>query len=139
VLASPFNFYIFPLTQSSQTMRFSFHAGTMNFLAKNHFDFNKLFYEAIPYASRESLRLLEQQEGLNSLAEELRRMRQLQSPEVKAFLRMNIPRAEEWAASANESMDVDISFMKVHSYLLLKAHLEKKYPDTPMLFSFDSQ
>ena len=61
-------------------MRFSFHVGTMNFLAKNSFDFNKLFYEAIPYATRDNLRLFEQQEGLTSLSEEVKRMRQLQSP-----------------------------------------------------------
>lgn len=80
-------------------MRFSFHAGTMNFLASNHFDFNRLFYEGIPYTSRDSLRLMEQQQGLNNLKYELKRMKQLQSPEVRAFLKMRLPIVEEWMGS----------------------------------------
>lgn len=52
ILAYPFNFYIFPFTQATDVMKFSFHAGTMNFLTKNKFNFNKLFYEGIPFANR---------------------------------------------------------------------------------------
>jgi hypothetical protein len=33
-------------------MKFAFHAGTMNFLTKNNFDFNKLLYEGIPYTNQ---------------------------------------------------------------------------------------
>jgi hypothetical protein len=80
-------------------MRFSFHAGTMNFLTNNHFDFNRLFYEGIPYTSREKIGLMEQQQGLNSLKDELKRMKQLQSPEVRAFLKMSLPMVEQWIVS----------------------------------------
>lgn len=82
-------------------MRFSFHAATMNFLANNHFDFNRLFYDGIPYTNRESLRVMEQQQGLNNLKEELKRMKQLQSPEVRAFLKMRLPVVEDWMGSAS--------------------------------------
>lgn len=37
----------------------------MNFLVKNRFDFNKLFYEGIPYTSKEKLKIYEKQENIN--------------------------------------------------------------------------
>lgn len=62
IIAQPFNFYIFPLGLSNDILKFSFHAGTMNFLTKNSFDFNKLFYEAIPYANGDRLSLYKKTE-----------------------------------------------------------------------------
>jgi len=50
----PFNFYIYPLIiNDSDSIKFSFNAGTVNFLANNNFDFNKLFYEYVPYINQE--------------------------------------------------------------------------------------
>jgi hypothetical protein len=45
------------LALNNDAMKFSFHAGTMNFLTKNNFDFNKLFYESVPYVSKDRLAL----------------------------------------------------------------------------------
>lgn len=52
----PFNFYVLPyslensLPQLEKT--FSVSIGSFNFLAKNNFDFNKLFYESVGYMSQ---------------------------------------------------------------------------------------
>lgn len=54
VVAYPFNFYIYPLAVGSHnSKRFGFHTGSMSFLAKNNFDFNKLFYDGVPYVCKE--------------------------------------------------------------------------------------
>jgi hypothetical protein len=61
-------------------MKFSFHAGTMNFLTKNNFDFNKLFYEGVPYTSRQKIKELAKNTKLDEIKMELRRLKQMKSP-----------------------------------------------------------
>lgn len=55
-------------------MRFSFHAGTMNFLTKNNFDFNKLFYEGIPYTSEEQLSELKKKDKILDYKRSIRKL-----------------------------------------------------------------
>ena len=64
IVAYPFNFHIFPLALGSDALKFSFHAGTMNFLAKNNFDFNKVFYDSIFYSRRDKLELYKREEKM---------------------------------------------------------------------------
>lgn len=71
----------------------------MNFLTSNQFDFNKLFYDGIPYTSDENLRIFKRQNNISALQSELKRLRQVESPEVKAFIRLNMPVVEEWLSS----------------------------------------
>jgi len=61
-------------------MKFSFHAGTMNFLTKNNFDFNKLFYEGVPYTSRQKVKEFTKNAKLDEIKMELRRLKQMKSP-----------------------------------------------------------
>lgn len=48
-------------------MKFNFNTATMSFLTKNQFDFNKLFYEGIPYSNQERLSLFKKQENIENL------------------------------------------------------------------------
>jgi len=51
-LARPFNFNLFPHTFRSIDKRFVCQASSLQFLAKNKFDFNKFVYQGIPYLSK---------------------------------------------------------------------------------------
>lgn len=75
-------------------MKFSFHAGTMNFLTKNNFDFNKLFYESIPYTSNDRLNRVKKDEQMIEFKRQLRKTKLLQSPETKAFVSLKLPLVE---------------------------------------------
>lgn len=103
-MVQPFNFYIFPLTQEQEVMKFSFHAGTMNFLTKNNFDFNRLFYEGVPYCSRERMRNIAREKKLTEMKQELKRMKQIQSPTTLAFLNVHLPVAQEWIQSERTTL-----------------------------------
>lgn len=64
----------------------------MNFLTTNQFNFNKLFYEGIPYSNQERLSLFKKQENIEKLRSELRRLKKVESPEVRAYLKTNMPK-----------------------------------------------
>lgn len=51
-LARPFNFTLFPHTFRAIDKRFVCQASSLQFLAKNNFDFNKFVYKGIPYLSK---------------------------------------------------------------------------------------
>jgi hypothetical protein len=88
-VAYPFNFHIFPLALPNDPFKFSFHAGTMQFLAKNNFDFNKAFYDSVLFSRRDKLKLYEKEENVSKFRREMRRSRAMESPEIKAFVMMN--------------------------------------------------
>jgi hypothetical protein len=49
----PFNFYIYPITLNDErSEQFLFNASSLNYLAENNFDFNRLFYEYVPYVNK---------------------------------------------------------------------------------------
>ena len=68
----------------------------MNFLAKNNFDFNKLFYDGIFYTRRDRLEMFRKEERIGELRKEMKRSRNLESPETKAFIGMHFGRVVEW-------------------------------------------
>ena len=49
----------------------------MNFLAKNNFDFNKLFYDGIFYTRRDRLEMFRKEERIGELRKEMKRSRNL--------------------------------------------------------------
>ncbi|EPZ32187.1 Ribonuclease CAF1 domain-containing protein, partial [Rozella allomycis CSF55] len=55
LLAKPFNFYLFP--RSNELLKtdlvFSCQSGSIDFLVNHNFDFNKTFYDGIPFMSQE--------------------------------------------------------------------------------------
>jgi len=48
-VARPFNFYCFPSSDLLEEKTMSFKPKTVEFLRKNHFDFNKMFSEGVNY------------------------------------------------------------------------------------------
>mmetsp|Transcript_762 Transcript_762/g.2370 ORF Transcript_762/g.2370 Transcript_762/m.2370 type:complete len:585 (+) Transcript_762:49-1803(+) len=50
--AKTFNFYVFPRSSYSNDKRFVCQATSLEFLTKYQFNFNKVFYEGVPYLSR---------------------------------------------------------------------------------------
>jgi len=47
----PMNFYIFPHVSESSSRKFTFDMGSVKFLSNNMFDFNKTFYDGVPFVS----------------------------------------------------------------------------------------
>ncbi len=45
----PFNFYVFPKSKLAQNSLVQFKSSNIKFLIKNHFDFDKLFRDALSY------------------------------------------------------------------------------------------
>ncbi|KAG0054289.1 hypothetical protein BGZ83_011494 [Gryganskiella cystojenkinii] len=55
-VARPFNFFIFPTTLTGyapQGRCFLTEASSLDFLARNHFDFNKWVYQGVPYMTKQ--------------------------------------------------------------------------------------
>ncbi len=118
-------------------MRFHFNTATMSFLTKNQFDFNKLFYEGIPFSNQERLSLFKKQDNIEKLRTELRRLKKIESPEVKAYLRTNLPRVVEWLHSSLETLELDIAFLKYQAYMSLHEKLLSEHPDANIEVTFD--
>ena len=63
----PFNFYILPYSFDGLQhldKSFSVNVNSFGFLAKNKFDFNKLFYESVGYLSHHDHKIYKEQKGL---------------------------------------------------------------------------
>jgi poly(A)-specific ribonuclease len=114
----PFNFYIYPFVLNNAEDRvFSFSSGSMQFLAENNFDFNRLFYEGIFYVSREERKLYEGQYQLEKIRKVLYEMDRIITPDMKAFLNLHQNRIIEWLKSTSKDDHViPIRFIKTRTY-----------------------
>ncbi len=65
----PFNFYILPYSldnMQGKSKHFMVSINSFQFLAKNKFDFNKLFYESVGYMSHEDYRQYQNEKNLKN-------------------------------------------------------------------------
>jgi hypothetical protein len=65
----PFNFYMLPYSFESlpyMDKNFAVSISSFEFLAKNKFDFNKLFYESVGYLSHEDYELYKEKRALKN-------------------------------------------------------------------------
>ena len=65
----PFNIYLLPYTFENLAgleQTFNVSLSSFNFLAKNKFDFNRLFYESVGYLSHHDYETYKQQKGAKS-------------------------------------------------------------------------
>ena len=67
-----------------------FHLASMKFLAEHNFDFNKLFYEGIPYLSKTQIENIQNKKHFAKLKKELLRLNTTVSPDMKAFYQQHI-------------------------------------------------
>lgn len=126
-MASPFNFYIYPLVlNSSEDRVFSFSSGSMQFLSKFGFDFNKFFYEGIYYVSREDRGLFEGQFRLDKLRKQWKAMERIVTPDMKAFSNLHRERVLNWLRADDQGvLRVPIKWIKGRSYKYLLETIRK--------------
>lgn len=63
----------------------------------------------------------------------------MESPEVKAYLKTNMPRASEWARSDQETLELDIAFLKYQAYMALLEKLLLEHPEACIEATFDHE
>jgi hypothetical protein len=80
----PMNFYIFPQATEFSSRKYTFDIGSIKFLSNNMFDFNKTFYDGIPYVS---LNEYDKNKFQKTQDEKLQRKKELKifPPEAKLF------------------------------------------------------
>ena len=127
------------MTLPNEPMKFQFHAGTMRFLTKNNFDFNKLFYDSVPYTRKDNLKIFKNQANTIKDNDELKDSKWLNSFEVRDFLSSKEGAINAWMEGSDESIEVDIQRVKYQAYMSLKRKVEERFPDQSFLVSFDCE
>eukprot|EP00011_Vannellida_sp_DIVA3-517-6-12_P015107 CAMPEP_0114615568 /NCGR_PEP_ID=MMETSP0168-20121206/6231_1 /TAXON_ID=95228 ORGANISM="Vannella sp., Strain DIVA3 517/6/12" /NCGR_SAMPLE_ID=MMETSP0168 /ASSEMBLY_ACC=CAM_ASM_000044 /LENGTH=530 /DNA_ID=CAMNT_0001826641 /DNA_START=125 /DNA_END=1714 /DNA_ORIENTATION=+ len=116
--AVPFNLYLFPRPQGRSSATFLAEISSIRFLSENGFDFNKLFAQGIPYASRAEEARLRQPRRASDIV--------LSGNDAK-FFEDTCEYIEGWLAS--ESGGKTTELLPCNSYLL-----RALYQDLPARF-----
>lgn len=132
-MAHPFNFYIVPNFSDITPLSFICEASALSFLTLHSFDFNKLIYEAAPYANQDKLtKFSAKQNWINDskdydlkkdVIDKLKRVQEVIS-HVKSF---------------PTELVFDIRHISVLGVKVLEAALEDTFHELKFEFSYDSE
>ena len=113
-------------------LSFTCEAGALSFLTLHSFDFNKLIYEAAPYANKDRL---------NRFTLNQTWLHEKKNYEMKRDVVERVNRFREVVASVSFPAEVifDISRLSVIGVKALEYALETSFPELTLEFSYDSE
>jgi len=136
--AHPYNFYILPLGDEDFNIHFLSQVSSLDFLTRNNFDFNKLFYEGLHYISREQRMLMQDAGDVRKIKREIYSDEILNDIEYQAFQQLYWDRCKDGVTNSEVNISLPIKYVKVRVYKFFEKEIQDAFPRHNFAFSYDT-
>jgi hypothetical protein len=140
----PFNFYILPYTFENLPgldKSFTVSIGSFQFLAKNKFDFNRLFYESVGYLSHHDYDIYKRERAAKGQQQAMVGIAGHDSPDCTIYCNSQFLTIKTWLDSLNKlgssidlekdernQLKIEVSFTRAKLFQSLMRNLPKMFP-----------
>ena len=122
----PFSFYLFsdPSKLFGLERRFSFQSSSASFLVEFQFDFNKVFYEGIPFLNRFEENTFRQRHAESGVQPQNQNI--TVPPDQLSFVDLNMSNIDSWMLSESSTMTLELPKMNSFQRLLMYQQIRAK-------------